>query len=306
MGENTKIEYADDTFSPWHGCCHVSAGCVHCFAETSHIRWGQPELWRRHGPRRVVSDRQWAQPAKWNAAAQRAGKVRLVLCGTECDVFEDHPAVGESRLRLFQLIEQTRWLAWMLFTKRPENMNPMTAEVWGTSWPDNAWAITSVEDQPNADVRVTQLLNVTGAPVKGLSVEPLIGPVDLSMCDWTPPGAEGFPGVHNPLTGEWWPAVGNAAEEYACRVTDHPRLDWVIVGGESGGGARPMDLAWARAVVRQCRDAGVPVYVKQLGAVGGRQYHAGLKGGDWGNWPEDLMVRELPQAARLIPGQVAR
>ena len=105
----------------------------------------------------------------------------------------------------------------------------------------------------------------TPAAVRFLSCEPLLGPLSLEAVDWTPPGNQGFPGVHNPLTGEWWPAVGDAEEEYANRVVEQPRLDWVVVGGESGPNARPMHPEWVRRIRRQCTDTDVPFFFKQWG-----------------------------------------
>jgi protein gp37 len=74
-------------------------------------------------------------------------------------------------------------------------------------------------------------------------------------------------------------------------------IDWAIIGGESGGGAREMDLGWVRDLIAQCREAGTAVFVKQLGSVLGRQLGAGSKGGDLGCWPEDLKIREWPHVA---------
>lgn len=99
-------------------------------------------------------------------------------------------------------------------------------------------------------------LRETPAAVRFLSLEPLLGP--LPSLD---------------LTG----------------------IDWAIIGGESGGGARAMDLSWARDLVSRCRDAGTAVFVKQLGAVTGRELGAGPKGGNWDAWPQDLRIREFPR-----------
>lgn len=133
-------------------------------------------------------------------------------------------------------------------------------------WPLlNVWLGVSVEDQHWAEIRIPALLS-TPAAVRFLSCEPLLGPVDLSMCDWTPPGMEGWPGVHNPLMGEWWPCeAGDYAKEYEGRVTDQPRIDWVIAGGESGPKARPMHPAWPRSLRDQCTDAEIPFFFKQWG-----------------------------------------
>jgi protein gp37 len=116
MGRNTKVEYVDDSFSPWHGCSRISAGCRFCFAADLERRWGNDDLWRRQGPRRIVSEQQWNEPRKWNLAARAEGRRRRILNGTMCDVFEDHPAVTGARARLFNLIEATPWLLWFPLT----------------------------------------------------------------------------------------------------------------------------------------------------------------------------------------------
>jgi protein gp37 len=274
MGEITGVEYVKHTFSAWHGCHHVSAGCLNCFAEKTAQRWGNSDLWHMHGPRRIVSESTWYQPRKWNEEARREGMRARVLCGTMFDFLEDHPQVGEARARLFRLIEDTPWLLWLLFTKRPENAGMIP---WGNTWPDNTGLIASVENQEYTK-RIPPVLD-TAAPLKGLSVEPLIGPVNLETCSWAPSGWEGYAGTHNPLTGEWWPAIGDPDKEYANRLTGMERLDWIIIGGESGRDARPMHPKWALDVYRQCQNAGVPVWFKQWGEWG--PVHGGTGGDVW-------------------------
>jgi protein gp37 len=142
------------------------------------------------------------------------------------DVFEDHPQVEESRERLWRLIEETSMLDWLLLTKRPENMCSMVPPSWETSWPNNVWAMTSIENQEQAKRRIPFLLDIP-ARVRGLSVEPLIAPVDLSS----------------------WLA----------------HIQWVIVGGESGPDARPMYPQWVRTIRNQCQERGVAFFFKQWG-----------------------------------------
>jgi protein gp37 len=151
----------------------------------------------------------------------------------------------------------------------------------------NVWLGVSVEDQARADERIPLLLQTPSA-VRFISAEPLLGSVDLrsggdvtevGYIDWL----RGFDGSDPPI----------------------PRLDWVIVGGESGPGARPFHIEWARAIVTQCQAAHVPVFVKQLGAdprdphwdMGGMVTLRDRKGGDPSEWPEDLRVREFPAMA---------
>jgi protein gp37 len=153
-------------------------------------------------------------------------------------------------------------------------------------WPfPNVWLGVSVENQHWADIRIPALLG-TPAAVRFLSCEPLLGPVCLEMLIWAPKGLENFPGTHNALTGEWWPAVGDPAEEYEGRITDLPRIDWVIVGGESGPRARPMHPNWARSLRDQCTAAGVPFFFKQ-----------------WGEWaPTGYIGLGRPQPGRMFVG----
>jgi protein gp37 len=157
----------------------------------------------------------------------------------------------------------------------------------GSGWPlPNVWLGVSVENQHFADERIPLLLQ-TPAAVRFISAEPLLGPVDLDQFVW--PACIVTREQHD-------------ADHGGGMWCDERCLDWVIVGGESGHGARSFDLAWARSIVSQCRAAGVPVFVKQLGARplfhdGGGRTSEGLrhpKGGDPTEWPEDLRVREFP------------
>ena len=228
MGRITTVEYVHHTFSPWHGCAKKSAGCRFCFAADNARRWGRDDLWRRHGPRRIVSEHQWGEPARWNEEARQEGTRHRVLNGTMCDVFEDHPAVTAARARLFTVIEATPWLLWFPFTKRPENVPGMVP--WGDGWPENVGLTASVENQDAADERIP-LFNATNARLLCLSVEPLIGRIDFSRHDLS-------------------------------------RIGWAIIGGESGAHARPMHPQWARDACQQLTEAGIPVWYKQWGTWG--------------------------------------
>jgi protein gp37 len=146
-------------------------------------------------------------------------------------------------------------------------------------WPlPNVWLGISAEDQKWAGIRVPALL-ATPAAVRFVSAEPLLGP--LALNPWL--GYSVWPDTTGPRGG-----IGGQA------VTEGPGIDWVIAGGESGPGARPCDLAWLRDLRVQCADARVACFIKQLGAVAGRELGAGPKGGDWDAWPADLRVREYP------------
>lgn len=329
MAEVTKIEWAMSTWNPWLGCSRVHTGCEHCYAEAMAGRFGV--TWGPHGTRRRTSDAYWRKPLKWEREAAKTG-TRPRIFPSLCDPFEDlirqvidssglpiwcDPAgsiphqlqvmpgrsdgimvkaglkrttLADLRRDFFGLIDETPHLAWLLLTKRPENIRRMWP-VWDEDAPDglpgqpatleNVWLIYSASDQATLEAGLPHLLACRDlVPVLGISLEPLVGPVDLS-------------GV---------------------------KVDWVIVGGESGTRARRCSVEWIRSVVKQCRAAGVPCFVKQLGA----NYHDELngvcglstqwpydiwpsgpsyrlrdpKGGDPTEWPADLQIRQFPGGAK--------
>ena len=304
MSVDSKIEWTDHTFNPWWGCTKVSPGCDHCYAETFAKRVGQ-QVWGKDAPRRQMSDKHWAEPLKWDRAAAKAGVRRRVFCASMADVFEGRPDQQSNRLRLWALIRSTPNLDWLLLTKRPGAILPLLEDDteaaamaadhdvagflfgWihrsGNNTPHNIWLGTTVEDQKRADERIARLTEVP-AVVRFLSCEPLLEPVDLAYAAFN--GADSFgttPGIH-----------------------------WVIVGGESGHGARPFDIAWARDIQAQCEHAGVAFFFKQAGGrpVGEgwgsriRESHPtrrdvvvlnDRKGGDLSEIPADLRVREFPK-----------
>jgi protein gp37 len=263
MGENSKIEWTDHTFNPWIGCSKVSAGCAHCYAEALMDRRMGMARWGDGGTRVRTSVANWKKPLKWNRDAKRSGKRARVFCASLADVFEDRPELVGWREELFDLIAYTPWLDWLLLTKRPENVGRMTkgtvaAGGHGGRLRFNMWLGTSVESQETADKRIPELLKVSAA-VRFLSVEPMLGPVQIEE-RW--------------LRGAW---------DVSWSV--FPRIDWVICGGESGPGARPMNLDWARSLRDQCKAAGVPFFFKQVDKVQ--------------PIPDDLMIREFPISPRI-------
>ena len=215
--------------------------------------------------------------------------------------YEQHgkqASLSDVRARLFRLIDSTPNLDWLLLTKRPENIRRMWCSHVNTDGRppsrlrrDNVWLGTSIACQEDADRNIPELLNCRNLAAKlFLSIEPLVGPVDLGLDTYESPGLY----------------------DYRKNV-----IDWVIVGGESGPNARPCNIAWVRSLVEQCDDADVPVFVKQLGANSWRTVYGGPaivdggiavhsvshefknkftdpKGGDPSEWPEDLHVREVP------------
>ncbi len=286
MGENSGIQWTTHTFNPWVGCDKVSPGCDHCYAEVYDRRVGggiDPDngakklRWGKDAPRPQTAPSNWKKPINWNNAAKLKGVRARVFCASLADVFELNPKVVKARTELFRLIMRTPWLDWQMLTKRPKNIVPIlrahciaAAETPGESalhaflhgWltdkvPANVWGGTTVEDQERADERVNALQRAPFA-VRFLSCEPLIGPVDLlQVVDQTRPG-----------------------------------IDWVIVGGESGGQdkVRPLQVEWARDLLRQGHRLGAAVFMKQMGSLafdnGHRVRLADPHGGEVYEWPK--------------------
>jgi protein gp37 len=258
--ENTKIQWTDHTFNPWWGCSKVSPGCTHCYADTFAKRVGQ-DIWGPDAPRRFQSDSYWKEPLRWNRSAQAAGVRRRVFCASMADVFEDRRDLDSQRERLWNLIAQTPCLDWQLLTKRPENVERLVPREWLAEWPANVWLGATAENQEYADRRLPILIALP-APIRFVSCEPLLDAINL-----------------------------------------RPFLDsiqWVIVGGESGMGSRPCATEWIEDLQRQCKEARVACFVKQLGThvisltEGVLLKFRDSKGGQLEEWPEPLRVREFP------------
>lgn len=260
MGDTTAIEWCDRTFNPWIGCTKVSAACKNCYAEAYDKRWNGGDHWGPEGARRRTSVANWRKPLRWNRLLEGTDRRERVFCASLADVFEDHPELVSWRRDLFQLIGNTPNLDWLLLTKRPENIAGMLPEGWGQGWP-NVWLGTTVEDQVRDTERIPHLLQVPAA-VRFLSMEPLLGPVNLGLIGTVP--------------RSW----GGTGYEIIC-----DRLHWVIAGGESGPGARETRPTWFRNLRDQCHDAGVAFFMKQMSEHGGR---------DKRDIPDDLLVREFP------------
>lgn len=265
MGKDSAIGWTDHTFNPWWGCARVSPGCERCYAETFAHRLGL-QVWGQQAPRRFFGERHWAEPLKWDRAAEREGVRARVFCASMADVFEAHPdpALDEARTKLWRLIKATPHLDWLLLTKRPQNVERMIPKAWeSTGWPRNIWLGVTAEDQRRADLRIPLLSAIQGPAVKFVSYEPALERVTLPR---------------------------------------NTSIDWVIIGGESGPGARPFYVEWARHMMNQCRPNGVVVFVKQMGSNPRRDPVFPMvlkhrKGEDWGEWPEELRVREWPWGA---------
>lgn len=278
MGENSKIGWTDHTFNPWRGCTKVSAGCLNCYAEEQQTRY-QGAKWGPGEVRIIAAESTWKNPVKWNKEAAAAGVRARVFCASLADVFEDREDLVAPRNRLFDLVEATPALDWLLLTKRPENMARL-APRWAYGWPANAWAMTTVEDQAAAGKRIPWLMEVP-ALVRGISVEPMLGPMDLTNLDLTEAhmalNLHGIRVVLNCLTGQ----VKGPDDMLPGAI------NWVICGGESGAEHRAFDLGWARDLRDQCAAAGVAFFMKQLGG------HPDKKD-QLEDLAEDLRVRQWP------------
>ena len=260
MAENTKIEWADHTFNPWIGCMKVGPGCDHCYAETlATARLGV--TWGAGAPRRRTAESTWKQPLAWNRRAEKLGVRYRVFCSSLADVF-DNEVDPAWRADLFDLIRVTPHLDWLLLTKRVGNVQSMIERGQGaiagngrSYVPDNVWLGATIVNQAEADRDIPKLLATKvdlGVRKVFLSMEPLLGPVDLTILE---PGSS----ILNALTGRSLNMVGDNPPR------DGESLDWVIVGGESGPGARPMHPDWARSLRDQCAGAAVPFLFKQWG-----------------------------------------
>lgn len=271
MADHSKIEWTDATFNPWIGCTKVSPACDHCYAAVSMpartlgITWGP-------GQSRVrTSLANWKLPLRWERQHQaffaEHGRRRRVFCASLADVF-DNEVDPVWRRDLFELIRATPHLDWLLLTQRIGNVRPMLEQQlrqlaryesehrFFLDWldgrpPANVRLGATVCNQMEADRDVPKLLEVPAAG-RFLSIEPMLGAISLRW-DWVSGG--------RPLGGG---PMCNLREPWKYPEPS-PAIDWVIVGGESGAGARPLHPDWARHLRDQCDAAGVSFFFKQWG-----------------------------------------
>jgi protein gp37 len=306
----SRIQWTDQTWNPVTGCTKVSAGCKNCYAEALFPRVcaGQfvrckPFQTKLSAGARITTRKRCftdvlCHPGRLNKPLKRRKPTRWFV-NSMSDLF--HEDVPDSFIdQVFAVMALCPQHTFQVLTKRERRMRTWVTEDggavveafhenekhWEIQWPGwplpNVWLGVSVENQPTADDRIRHLLD-TPAAVRFVSAEPLLGPVDFGAHLWRTPFG---------------------------------KLDWVIVGGESGPKARPCDVAWIRSIVEQCKTTGVACFVKQLGrrplweecdAFGDRvdletlprrlwrQPCLDRKGGDPADWPEDLRVREWPE-----------
>lgn len=287
MSETTEISWTDHTWSPWEGCTKVGPGCDHCYAAARNGRFAAGSNWGPGAPRRKTADASWRKPLQWAKQAKIDG-MRPKVFPSLCDPF-DNEVDPAWRHEFFDMIVATPELTWLLLTKRIGNAAAMIPAWLHGQMPGNVWLGATVVNQEEVDRDVQKLLE-TSAGVRFLSIEPMLGDVDIT------------------------PFL--------------PALDWVIAGGESGPRARPLHVDWLYKIVAQCKSAGVPVHVKQLGkrvhdsgcASPNQRWPSAIrrpirrhaesdppfeveldhrKGGDLAEWPEALRVQEFPKTPSL-------
>lgn len=308
MSGKTGIQWtaSDDgtpgyAWNPVVGCTRVSEGCNFCYAfqlhDQRHIAWKRgrwpsaPGQYHQPFSKVQLLEDRLDDPLHWR-------KPRRIFVNSMSDLF--HPDVpGEYINRVWNAMFNTKRHTYQILTKRPERLLGWTqAKARATGWPIEEiwpswiWLGVSVENQAAADERIPLLLQ-TPAAVRFLSCEPLLGPVDLTQ--WI----DCYQPEEARRTKSGW-----QGPFYQSSARHLKHLDWVIVGGESGKHARPMELTWAESLVEQCRVADIAPFVKQLGTVWSHEADAHDRhGGDVNEWPEYFRVREFPQLATV---EVAR
>lgn len=264
MGTSTEIAWTDSTFNAWWGCAKISPGCDNCYALDLDKRMAGPMGQTYWGTDKTPRK---LSDANWQKPKQ--WHAQAVKDGKRHRVFcgsmmdwADKRGPVDQRARLWQLIRTTPMIDWQMLTKRVPNIKHFLPPDWGQGF-DNVLLGCTVEDKKYGLKRMKQLQNDVVAKRKFLSIEPLLE--DLGDVDYT-------------------------------------GIDWVIVGGESGANARPMDPQWARNIKAQCEEQGVPFFFKQMGARSPNGMSKGahsLDGVKYLNYPADLPH----QPYRIIPIQ---
>lgn len=286
MAKVTKISWAHSTFNPWIGCSKVSPACDNCYAEGVAKRMGK-KLWGKDADRMFTGESYWNEPISWNRQAAAMSEPWRVFCGSLCDVMEDRRDLDVRRAMLYELIEQTPHLTWLLLSKRPENFVRLTPKSWIGGWPTNVWAMTTAENQRRLNERLPHLLRVP-AKVRGLSIEPMLGPIEIpdaalpcTSCKgrgWSLPFFSADYGVPCEDCRARAKAIDGGVSLGRRSMAKFDTIHWVIVGGESGGAARPMNQKWATALRDQCVKHEVAFHFKQWGEWLPREHAVNVDG----------------------------
>ncbi|MCK9632841.1 MAG: phage Gp37/Gp68 family protein [Methanoregula sp.] len=237
MSQNSGIEWTETTWNPVTGCSKISPGCKHCYAERMALRlqaMGQPNY--RNGFAVTLHERMLPLPLEWR-------KPRMIFVNSMSDLF--HKDVPTPFIRkTFDVMRKASWHTFQVLTKRSDRFREIEQSI---TIPKNVWLGVSVECEDYL-YRIDDL-RATNAPVKFLSLEPLIGPL---------------PGLN--LEG----------------------IDWVIVGGESGPGARLMKEEWVTDIRDACLKSNVPFFFKQWGGVFKKRAGRELDGRTWDQMPAQV------------------
>lgn len=301
MAANSKIEWTDATVNFWWGCTKVGPGCEHCYAETWSKRTGE-SIWGVGAPRRKIKS---AVALLQRLHNDTSLSNRKVFVQSMSDLFDTEVPIEWFR-EAWETIEQCDRLTVQVVTKRISVVEKRLAAIGRTTWPKHVGLIITIVNQDEADRDVPRLLALKaklGIPWVGLSMEPLLGPVDLRAID-----LNGYEEIL-PLGAAW-------LDRLEPGEVEGPRIDWVICGGESGPGARPMHPDWARSLRDQCVAAGVAFFFKQWGewAPAGDWYEhhpvslplRAWTGTDWtddGSFEGEWVVRiGKKRAGRLLDG----
>jgi protein gp37 len=294
MADKSGIEWTDATWNPVTGCTEVSPGCDHCYAKTFAERWrGTPGHYFENGFDVQLRPDKLDLPLRWR-------KPRRIFVNSMSDLF--HEAVSDLYIaQVFAVMAYAYHHTFQILTKRHGRMRSLLSSDrfvklfdaefcripdWNDHYPEldfapaghishltdgplsNVWLGVSTEDQYWADIRIPALLN-TPAEVRFISAEPLLGPIDLTHMD-----------VERHSKNMYWiNALTGRNTDMGRPCADVASLDWVIVGGESGGGARPMQTSWARSLRDQCTNAKVPFLFKQWGEYGIQGWRVGQHDG---------------------------
>ncbi len=247
MALGSGIEWTESTWNPVTGCSKISPGCKYCYAERMAERlqaMGQPNY--RNGFLLTLQPQMLELPLQWK-------RPQTIFVNSMSDLFHKHVPLAYIQ-RVFDLMGRAHWHRFQVLTKRADRLAELDSAI---AWPKNVWMGVSVE---NADyVERIEDLRTTGAHVKFLSLEPLLGPLpNMNLRN----------------------------------------IHWVIVGGESGYRARPMDPSWVTDIRDQCRRAGVAFFFKQWGGKNKKKAGRVLDGRTWDEMPSTTDSNRNSQLAR--------
>lgn len=234
MMAQSSIEWTEATWNPVTGCNKISPGCKHCYAERMATRlqaMRQPNY--VNGFEVTLHEHMLERPLSWH-------KPQLIFVNSMSDLF--HEAVPLTFIqRIFDVMHRAHWHKFQILTKRADRLAELSSELY---WAPNIWMGVSVENQ-KYQTRIDYLVQ-TGAQIKFLSLEPLLGPLPNLNLD---------------------------------------QIDWVIVGGESGPGARPVNLKWVTDIRDQCISSQTPFFFKQWGGYNKKKTGRLLEGRTWDQLP---------------------